>query len=100
MGHPAFWRKHCFFGLDVFSYAICPQERYALLKPAPKKILDKGEKVSASRDQLVAQLQALSLQKHLGIDVSEQVKQVLQRCQSEEDRKLLTQLCNAFGLSY
>jgi hypothetical protein len=59
----------------------------------------KRNNMSASRDQLVAQVQALSLKKHIGTDVSGEVREILQKCQSEEDKQLIKQLCNALGLS-
>jgi hypothetical protein len=56
--------------------------------------------MSASRDELVAQIKALSLKKHMGMDVSEEVRRILRMCQGEEDKTLIMKLCNALGLSY
>lgn len=55
--------------------------------------------MGTSRDELVAQLQALSLKKHMGINVSNEVKQIIGQAQSEEDKNHLQRLCIALGLN-
>lgn len=52
----------------------------------------------ASRDELVAQLQALSLKKHMGQNVSAEVQQIINKAQSEDDKAHLQRLCRALGL--
>ena len=62
-------------------------------------LLPDGEiKMGTSKEELVAQVQALSLKKHLGIDVKEEIVKILSKCQSEEDKKLIMKLCFALGL--
>lgn len=54
--------------------------------------------MGTSEDELVAQITALSLQKDMGMDVTAEVKKVVGMCRSEEDKKMIVQLCNALGL--
>jgi hypothetical protein len=69
-------------------------------RPVATHKTHRGEaKMEISRDQLIARIQALSMQKHFGIDVSNEVQELLHRCQSEEDKKLALTLCRALGLN-
>lgn len=54
--------------------------------------------MGTSRDELLARVTALSLQKHMGMDVNEEVKKVIGMCQSEEDKQIIGNLCRALGL--
>ena len=56
--------------------------------------------MGTSRDDLVARIQALSMQKHMGMDVRDEAKQVVEACRSEDDKKVVMQLCNALGVPY
>ena len=56
--------------------------------------------MGTSRDELVALIQALSLKKHMGMDVSNEVKKIVSMCQNEEDKKIIISLCRALGLNY
>jgi len=51
------------------------------------------------RMDLVAQLQALSLKKHMGEDVEADVSKVINKCKSPEERRQLMDLCRALGLN-
>ena len=52
-----------------------------------------------SIDELTAQVQTLSLKKHMGVNVSEEVQRILSMCQSEADKEKIERLCRALGLS-
>lgn len=55
--------------------------------------------MGTSRDVLAAQLQALGSKNLMGIQVKkEEVNKILRMCQSEEDKRVLRDLCDAFGL--
>ena len=57
--------------------------------------------METSRKALVAQITALGMRSLMGVKVSkEQVNQILRMCNSEEDKKVLRELCASFGLQY
>ena len=56
--------------------------------------------MDASLQALVAQIQALSLKKHLGIDVSGEVRRVVRMCRNDQELDAVVALCNALGLPY
>ena len=57
--------------------------------------------MGTSRDELMAQIQALSLKKHMGMSVNkEDVNQILRMCQDVKDKDILKQMCRAFGLEF
>ena len=53
--------------------------------------------MGTSRYDLVAELLALSMRKHMGMDVTQEVKNVIRKCQNEEDKKIILSLCRAYG---
>jgi hypothetical protein len=57
------------------------------------------EDMGTSRDELVAQIMALSLKKHMGMDVSEEVKRIISLSQTEVDKQHLLRLCRGLGLN-
>lgn len=57
--------------------------------------------MKSSREALQTQILVLGQQSLMGIKVSkEQVNQILRLCNSEEDKKVLQELCASFGLQY
>jgi hypothetical protein len=57
--------------------------------------------MATSTEALQAQIMALGQQNLMGITIGkEQVNQILRICKSEEDKKVLRELCLAFGLQY
>lgn len=57
--------------------------------------------MSTSIEALQAQILALGQQSLMGVEVSrEQVNQILRMCTSEQDKKVLQELCDSFGLQY
>ena len=55
--------------------------------------------MGSSRDELAAQLQTLSLKKHMGQDVSDEVKKIISQCRTEEDKNHILRLARALGLN-
>lgn len=54
-----------------------------------------------SREKLQAQIVALGQQSLMGAKVNkEQVNQILRMCNNEEDKKVLRELCDSFGLQH
>lgn len=49
---------------------------------------------------LMGEIVALSLKHGMGIDVGEELKDILRRCDSEEDRRVVIQQYKALGLPY
>lgn len=57
--------------------------------------------MGTSRDMLAAQLQALGTKSMMGMQVDiKEVNSILRKCQSEEDKAVLRELCDAFGLKH
>jgi len=57
--------------------------------------------MDTSREALQAQIMALGQKNMMGIPVSkQQVDQILRLCKSEEDKRVLRELCASFGLQY
>jgi hypothetical protein len=47
---------------------------------------------------LMGEIVALSMKRDMGIDIGEEVKDVLRRCDTEEDRQLVIRQFNALGV--
>ena len=47
---------------------------------------------------LMGDIVALSIKHGMGIDVSEELKDILRRCDTEEDRRVVIQQCKALGI--
>ena len=57
--------------------------------------------MDTSKEALQAQIMALGQKNMMGIAVSKaQVDQILRLCKSEEDKRVLRELCASFGLQY
>ena len=46
----------------------------------------------------MGEIVALSVKRDMGIDVNEEVKDILRRCDTEEDRQLVIRQLNALGI--
>jgi HEAT repeat protein len=57
-------------------------------------------KMSISMDEIQAKLVSLSVMNQRSQDVKEEVKKLINMCQSEEDKKLVITLCRSLGLDY
>ena len=47
---------------------------------------------------LMGEIVALSMKRDMGIDIGEEVKDILRRCDTEEDRQLVIRQFNALGV--
>ena len=57
--------------------------------------------MGTSKNELAAQIQALGTNSLMGVQVNpEEVNKILRMCQTEEDKRVLRELCDAFGLSH
>ena len=67
-----------------------------------KELFKKGEKTMGTpREILETQILALGQQSLMGVQVDkEKVNRILRMCNSEEDKKVLRNLCDSFGLKY
>lgn len=81
----------------LMPFLVLPVLAFKRSEVAPKG----GFVMETSTEELQAQIVALGQQSLMGIKVNkDQVNQILRMCNSEEDKKVLRELCAAFGLQY
>jgi FAD/FMN-containing dehydrogenase len=56
-----------------------------------------GSTVPGAMD-LMGEIVALSMKHGMGMDVSEELKDILRRCDTEEDRQAVIRQCQALGI--
>ncbi len=57
------------------------------------------DEMGSSLDELVAQVMALSIRKHVGQSVDAEVKAIISKCQTEQDKQHILRLCRGLGLN-
>lgn len=82
--------------LEYGDGSIRPSRREA---PRNRQREGLGTQMPKAMD-LMGEIVALSIKHGMGIDVGEELKDILRRCDSEEDRRVVIQQYKALGLPY